>query len=120
MRKSVVSWRQGAFWCIANSEMFIVLIVSGLVGSLFYYSMLDGLMKGKLERSWAIWTRCVAASALLISVSATVVVYYFDANANIWLTFSLWPLMILVLHGGYWVVASDAQKRTNDEVQDAE
>ena len=98
--------------------MAIVLIAAGLLGSFFYYAMLDGLMQGKLERSWAIWSRCVLASALLISVSATIVAYYFGANANFWLTFSLWPLITLILHGGYWVVVSSSHRKDEKEVED--
>ncbi|MFC4257637.1 hypothetical protein ACFOZ5_01185 [Marinobacter lacisalsi] len=100
--------------------MLLVLIVSGCLGSFFYYVMLDGLMIGKLEGSWAIWSRCVLASSLLISVSATIVAHYFGANANLWLTFSLWPLIALVLHGGYWVVASSVNRKSESEIQDAE
>lgn len=109
-----------AYWSIASFKMLIVLIISACLGSFFYYAMLDGLMIGKLERSWAIWSRCVLASALLISVSATIVAHYFGANANLWLTFSLWPLITLVLHSGYWVVCSGTDRKTESEIRDAE
>ncbi|MGO3693205.1 hypothetical protein [Marinobacter sp.] len=100
--------------------MLIVLIVSASLGSFFYYVMLDGLMIGRLERSWAIWSRCVLASALLISVSVTIVAHYFGANANFWHIFSVWPLIALVLHAGYWVIVSTGQRKVKSEVQDAE
>lgn len=68
--------------------------------------MLDGLMAGELEPSWGIWSRCVLSSALLISASASIIAHYFGANADFGLIFSLWPLITLVLHGGYRVVVS--------------
>lgn len=97
--------------------MIIVLIASGLLGGFYYYVMLDGLMKGKLDPSWGLWSRCVATSAFLLSISATLVAHYFGAKANLWLTLSLWPLTALTLHGGYWVVFASLPEKTQREFQ---
>ena len=81
--------------------MLIVLIASGLLGVFFYYAMLKGVVDGKLEKSVSLWSRCVLTSALLLSVSATVVIRYFFESTPWLMTIAIWLLFTAAMAPGY-------------------
>lgn len=117
MRKPAVNWRLGGCWFIATFDMLVILIASGLAGSFFFFALLQGVADGRLERGWSTWSRCVATSALLLSISATMVAGYFGADVSLWLSAALWPVISLPLQGGYWVVVNSCPKQTEKRSQ---
>lgn len=85
--------------------MLVLLLVSGLGGAFFHYAYLRGVVLGSVSKSFSVWARCVAASALLLAVSASVITRYFYPDAPYALTIALWPLFMLALEPGYRVVS---------------
>lgn len=79
------------------------MLASGLGGAFFHYSLLRGLRLGSISKSPSVWLRCVAASALMLAVSASIIVRYFYNDAPYTLTLALWPAFILSLEPGYRV-----------------
>lgn len=60
----------------------------------------------------------MGASALMLSVSVTIVAHYFGAKASLWLAVAIWPCVILLLHSGYWVVVSKLSNKRTDGTHD--
>lgn len=85
--------------------MLIVLIASGLLGSFFYYIVIHGLIRGRLKRSWEVWSYGVGAGSLLVSVSASIAAYFCGAEGSLKIVMAIWPLIVLPFHGGYWAIA---------------
>lgn len=73
-------------------------------------------MLGTINKSPFVWLRCVAASALMLSVSASIIVRYFYSDAPYALTLALWPAFILSLEPGYRLAGqSHTLQPENDE-----
>lgn len=92
--------------------MLVVLLVSSFGGAFLYYSMLRGIQAGTLSKGPALWTRCVAACALMFAASASVIVQYFFADTSYLLILALWPLFILALEPAYRLTSSNASMKT--------
>ena len=95
--------------------MLIVLFASGSLGAFLYYAMLKGIVDGKLEKSVSLWSRCVMASALLLSVSATVVIRYFFESTPWLMTGAIWILFTIALAPGYHFAAYHNSRKTMPE-----
>lgn len=98
MTVPVGSWPPGDCWSTATSKMLIVLIASGLLGSFFYYIVIHGLIRGRLKRSWEVWSYGVGAGSLLISVSTSIAAYFCGAEGGLKVLIAVWPLIMLPLH----------------------
>lgn len=120
MIKLAVNWPPEGCWFIAIFSMLVILIGSGLAGSFFFFALLRGVANGKLARGWSAWSRCVATSAFLISISATMMAGYFGAELSLWLSAAIWPVIALPLHGGYWVAVNACPKQANRGTSDVE
>lgn len=86
--------------------MFVLMLVSGLGGAFFHFSLIRGLALGTISKGPSVWVRCVAASALMLAVCGSIVVRYFYDDAPFALTLALWPVFILSLEPGYRVAGA--------------
>lgn len=109
------SWLPGGCWSIATSNVLIVLIASGLLGSFFYYIVIHGLIRGKLKQSWEVWSYGVGAGSLLVSVSTSVAAHFCGAEGGLKIVMAIWPLIMLPLHGGYWAIAVHMSEKHSKE-----
>ena len=88
--------------------MLVVLLVSGFGGAFLYYSMLRGIQLGTLSKGPMLWSRCVAACALMFAACASVIVQYLVEDASYLLILAFWPVFILALEPAYRLVGSGA------------
>lgn len=93
--------------------MILVMIFSGIGGAFLYYTYLYGLLSGDFSLDGFSWSRCVGAGALMLSVSAALVVDIFFANVSMFLILALWPIFMLALHPGYRLTASRIEADLN-------
>lgn len=102
----------------ATYSMLVILLFSGVGGAFFHYAMLRGIQMGALSKGPTIWSRCVAASALMFAVCASVIVrYFFFDDAPFLLTLALWPVFILALEPAYRLVGSGVRTEKKREKQ---
>jgi len=107
----------GSF-CTASFKMILVMIISGVGGSFLYYAYLYGLLSGDFTLDRLSWSRCVGAAALMLSVSAALVVEIFFAKVSMFLILALWPIFILALQPGYSLTASRIKENENPKTVD--
>lgn len=95
--------------------MLVLMLISGLGGTFFYYSLLRGLRLGLISKTPMVWLRCVAASSMMLAVCGSIIVRYFYGDAPYALTLALWPVFILSLEPGYHVAGMEVKKPENNE-----
>jgi hypothetical protein len=98
--------------------MLVILLISGFGGAFFHYALIRGIEMGALSKGPFIWSRCVAASALLFAVCASAVVRYFLDDVPYLLTLALWPVFILALEPAYRLVDNRACIEQSPEEQE--
>lgn len=98
--------------------MLVVLLLSGFGGVFLYYAMLNGIKAGDLSKGLMLWSRCVAACALMFAACASVIVQYFFDDVSYLLILSLWPVFIIALQPAYHLIDSDICEKESEEKQE--
>lgn len=99
-------------------SMLVVLLLSGFGGSFLYYAMLRGIQVGTLTKSPVLWSRCVAACALIFAACASVIVQYFFDDVSYLLILAIWPVFILALQPAYHLIGSGVPSEKLEEKQE--
>ena|SRR5690554_3423434 len=118
LQKPKESWQLEGSLFTAIYSMLVVLLVSGFGGAFFYYAMLRGIQMGTLSKGPMLWSRCVAACALMFAACASVIVQYFFDDVSYLLILALWPVFILALEPAYHLAGRGVGKEKLEAKQE--